>query len=57
MSRAQVTDYASQLIWWALTGVLREAGITADPDAPVPDGRPVLAHRAGNLAASSRGSR
>ena len=43
MSRAQVTDYVSQLIWWALTGVLREAGIAADPDAPVPAGRPVLA--------------
>ena len=57
MSRAQVTDYVSQLIWWALTGVLREAGITADPDAPVPDGRPVLAPRPGNLACGSRGPR
>lgn len=54
MSRAQVIDYVSQLIWWALTGVLRDAGISASPDtpdapipdapmqdAPIPDARPV----------------
>jgi hypothetical protein len=29
-------DALTQLIWWALTGVLHDAGITADPDAPVP---------------------
>jgi AcrR family transcriptional regulator len=56
MSRAHVTDYVSQLIWWALTGVLREAGIAADPDAQVPPARPVLSLRGGDLAAS-RGSR
>ena len=33
------------------------AGITADPDAPVPGGRPLLGLRPGNLAAGSRGSR
>ena len=54
MSRAQVTEYVSQLIWWALTGVLRDAGVAADPDAPVPDPRPVLSVRPGGLAAPRR---
>ena len=57
MSRAQVTDYVSQLIWWALTGVLREAGIAADPEAPVPAALPALMPRAGQLTAASRGPR
>ena len=39
MSRAYVTEYVSQLIWSALTGVLHEAGIRPDPDAQVPSGR------------------
>ena len=54
MSRAQVTEYVSQLIWWALTGVLRDAGIAADPDRPVPVPRPVLSVRPGGLAAPRR---
>ena len=33
MSRAYVTEYVSQLIWSALTGVLHEAGIQPDPNA------------------------
>lgn len=57
MGRAQVIDYVSQLIWWALTGVLREAGITADPGALVPAARPALTLRPSVLAATSRGSR
>ena len=57
MSRAQVTDYVSQLIWWALTGVLREAGIAADPEAAVPAARPALTPRAGQMTAVSRGPR
>jgi len=57
MSRAQVIDYVSRLVWWALTGVLREAGITADPGVPVPAARPVLTLRTGDLGAASRGSR
>jgi AcrR family transcriptional regulator len=40
VSRAQVTEYVSQLIWWALTGVLREAGIVPDPDGRVLPGGP-----------------
>jgi AcrR family transcriptional regulator len=57
MSRAHVTDYVSQLVWWALTGVLREAGIAADPDARVPAPRPVLTLRTGDPAARRRGAR
>ena len=50
-------DALTQLIWWALTGVPRDAGIIADPDAPAPDVHPVLAFRTGDLAAGSRGPR
>jgi hypothetical protein len=57
VSRAHVFDHVTQLIWWALTGVLRDAGMTADPDAPVPATRPALTLRTGDLAAASRGSR
>jgi AcrR family transcriptional regulator len=57
MSRPHVVDYVTQLVWWALTGVLRDAGITADPAAPVPAARPVLTLRTGDLAATSQGSR
>jgi AcrR family transcriptional regulator len=54
MSRAQVTEHVSQLIWWALTGVLRDAGITADPDGPVPVPLLVPGVRPGGLAAPRR---
>jgi AcrR family transcriptional regulator len=57
MSRAHVIDYVSQLIWWALTGVLRDAGIAADTGAPVPPARAVLTLRTGDVAALPRGSR
>lgn len=57
MSRAHVADYVTQLIWWALTGVLRDAGITADPGTRIPSARPVLTLRTGDLAAASRASR
>ena len=50
-------DALTQLVWWALTGVLRDTGIIAGPDAPAPDVHPVLALRTGDLAAASRGSR
>ncbi len=36
MSRAHVVDYVTQLIWSALSGVLRDAGIAIDPDKPLP---------------------
>jgi AcrR family transcriptional regulator len=41
MSRSHVVAYVTQLIWAALTGILREAGITIEPDQPLPavDGR------------------
>ena len=42
MSRSHVVAYVTQLIWAALTGVLREAGITVDPDAPLPAIHPKL---------------
>lgn len=57
ISRAHVADYVTQLIWWALTGVLRDAGITADPGTRVPAADPVPTLRTGDLAAASRGSR
>ncbi len=42
MSRAHVVGYVTELIWQALSGVLREAGITVDPDRPLPTARPAL---------------
>jgi AcrR family transcriptional regulator len=57
MSRAHVADHVTQLIWWALTGVLRDAGITADPGPRVGAAGPVLSLRTADLAAASRGSR
>jgi AcrR family transcriptional regulator len=47
MSRAHVVEYVTQLIWAALAGLLREAGITADPDQPLPASRPRLTLRPG----------
>ena len=57
MSRAYVTEYVSQLIWSALTGVLHEAGIRPDPNAQVPSGRPLLTMRTGERLAGAKGSR
>jgi hypothetical protein len=45
MSRAHVVDYVTQLIWSALSGVLRDAGIAIDPDKPLPAARPALSLR------------
>lgn len=42
MSRVHVTDYVTQLIWSAISGVLASAGITLDPDGPLPPVRPQL---------------
>lgn len=36
MSRAHVIDLVTRLIWAALSGMLREAGVTLDPDQPLP---------------------
>lgn len=40
MNRAHVVDYVTRLIWAALSGVLRDAGVDLDPDAPLPPIRP-----------------
>ncbi|MBO0776288.1 MAG: TetR/AcrR family transcriptional regulator [Actinobacteria bacterium] len=45
MSRDHVVEYVTQLIWAAFAGLLRAAGIAADPDQPLPTGRPELALR------------
>ena len=42
MSRSHVVEYVTQLIWSALSGVLRDAGITLGPDEPLPEPRPGL---------------
>src|SRR5215472_9034742 len=36
MSRAHVIDLVTRLIWAALSGMLREAGVSVDPDEPLP---------------------
>ncbi len=46
MSRAHVVEYVTQLLWAAFAGMLRSAGIEADPAQPLPTGRPGLALRA-----------
>jgi len=47
MSRAHVVGYVTQLIWAAVAGVLREAGVEVDPGKPLPTVRPSLSlHRA-----------
>jgi AcrR family transcriptional regulator len=42
MSRAHVVDLVTRLIWAALSGMLREAGVTVDPDQPLPAMQPSL---------------
>jgi AcrR family transcriptional regulator len=45
MSRAHVVEYVTRLLWAALAGVLRDAGIAADPDQPLPATRPEVPTR------------
>jgi len=45
MSRAHIVEYVTQLIWAALAGILREAGISIEPDQPMPVIRPKLTVR------------
>ena len=45
MSREHVVEYVTQLLWAAFSGMLRAAGIEADPGKPLPSGRPGLALR------------
>jgi hypothetical protein len=42
MSRATVAGYVTKVIWAAISGTLREAGITVDPGQPFPETRPPL---------------
>jgi AcrR family transcriptional regulator len=42
MSRATVVDYVTEIIWAAISGMLREAGIAVDPEQPFPEARPPL---------------
>ena len=42
MSRATVVDYVTQIIWAAISGMLRAGGIAVDPDQPFPETRPPL---------------
>jgi AcrR family transcriptional regulator len=42
MSRVHVVEYTTRLVWSALEGVLREQGVTIDPDEPLPVPRPRL---------------
>ena len=42
MSRANVAEYVTKIIWAAVSGMLREAGIAVDPEEPFPETRPPL---------------
>lgn len=46
MSRVHVVEYVTRLVWAALSGVLREAGVVIDPDKPLPVSRPRFSLRA-----------
>jgi AcrR family transcriptional regulator len=54
MSRARVVEYVTQLVWAALSGVLRDAGIAVDPDTPLAAARPALTMPARDAAAGIR---
>jgi AcrR family transcriptional regulator len=45
MSRTHVVEYVTQLIWAALDGIMREAGIRVDPTKPLPVVKPKLTIR------------
>jgi AcrR family transcriptional regulator len=45
MSRVHVVEYVTKLIWAALSGIMREAGVIIDPDKPLPPVRPLVALR------------
>jgi len=47
MSRVHVVDYVTQLIWAALSGVLRDGGVVVDPVRPLPEIRPSLTAHSG----------
>ncbi|RKT52686.1 TetR/AcrR family transcriptional regulator [Saccharothrix australiensis] len=45
MSRSSLSDYLTTLIWHAVDGLLRSAGVELDPDAPLTTGFPEGAAR------------
>jgi AcrR family transcriptional regulator len=45
MSRTHVVGYVTQLIWAALDGIMRDAGIYVDPTKPLPPVKPKLTIR------------
>ena len=47
MSRVHVVEYVTRMIWAAIAGMLRAAGIEVDPDQPFPEARPPLHALAG----------
>ena len=42
MSRAHVVGYVTELVWAAIAGILREAGVEVDPAKPLPAIKPSL---------------
>jgi AcrR family transcriptional regulator len=55
MSRAHVVDIVTELIWAALAGMLREAGIEVDPDQPLAAVQPSLLKLMGDQPADQPG--
>lgn len=55
MSRGHVVEYVTQLLWAAMSGVLRDAGIVIDPDRPLPPVRPVVTLRTATTSGSGDG--
>jgi AcrR family transcriptional regulator len=55
MSRATVVEYVTRIIWAAISGMLREAGVAVDPDQPFPEARPALHAVAGPGARQAPG--
>ncbi len=55
MSRAHIVEYVTQLIWAALSGILRDAGITIKPDQPMPPVRSKLTVRRAQPPAQATG--
>ncbi len=56
MSRADVVEYVTRLIWAAISGLLREAGVLVDPDQPLPAARSNLTLHIGDGQNTHAGS-
>jgi AcrR family transcriptional regulator len=58
MSRARVVEYVTQLLWAAISGLLRDAGIEVDPEQPLAAVRPKLTlHPGGGAPAGNKEGR